>query len=383
MRPKQLTTLIACVLAGILSYQLLLAQPEQPGATFGPAGLQPPSTSQESPQTWGQLVTWDGVTTTYAVYKQNFVYGSVPFLITDIRTETKYSDKHSYEMRSLTVYRAHDDSHLLDNQPVIFFVHGGAWTDGYENWYDFVAQSFTGEKGWVTVVIDYRLTSDQVFIADEHCPDRDTCNSPENVPLRTKAAWYRDNIEDVASAFQWVVDNIAGNGGNADQIVAFGHSAGGHLVSLLATHPNYSALRPAMKGLISMSGAYLLKELSMVTFASDIDQTFQGGHIDNDAELDEASPSTYVIAGMPLPPFYVLHAQRELPSLYEQALAFRNTLESRGLAVEYDYLAGYDHSTEMEAIADISTAPTALIVNFIETVLDLNDQQVYLPLLVR
>ena len=381
MRLNKLAIIITCSLIVVFGYTGL-AESDAQTARLRSVALDSTSEPQAASQDWGELLVSEGVTTTYAIYAQNFVYGATPFLITDLRTDPdhpgKYSDKESYEARSLTVYRAHDGQKWLDNQPVVFFVHGGAWIDEYANWYDFVAQSFTGAKGWITVVIDYRLTSEEVFIADEHCPDRATCNLPENAPLRTKAAWYPDNIEDVANALQWVVDNIAGNGGNVDQIVVFGHSAGGHLVSLLTTRPNYVALRPAIKGVISMSGAYSIKELSMVIFGSAIDQTWHGGHINNDAELDEASPTTYVAPGITLPPFYLLHAQTELPSLYEQSIAFRNKLESLGLAVDSTYLLGYDHVTEMKAIEDVNATPTALIVNFIETLLA---HKVYLPLI--
>jgi arylformamidase len=367
MKFGKLLIVLACSL--IISSYAIVAEPDGQASVVKAAS-----------QSWGELVTWDSVSTTYDIYKQNFVYGSSDFLITDIRPEDRYSDKESYEIRSLTVYRAHDGQNWRENQPVVFFVHGGAWIDGYEDWYDFVSQSFTGEKGWMSGVIDYRLTSDEVFLADEYCPDRVTCNEPTSVTYRTKAAWYPDNIEDVASAFQWAVENISDNGGDADQIVLFGHSAGGHLVSLLTTHPDYETLRSSIKGVISMSGAYSLKELNMPIFGNAIDQTWQGGHVDNDSELDEASPATYIVPGMSLPPFYLLYCQLDLPSLYEQAIAFRIKLESLGLPVQCDYLLGYDHVSEMEAIADITEVPTSLIVSFIETVLQ---RKVHLPLVVR
>lgn len=317
------------------------------------------------PTAWGAPITWPGLQTAYAVYRQNFVYGATPFRITDMRTDDPYSDKESYETRSLTVYRAAGSSGLFENRPVVFFVHGGAWTDGYENWYDFVAQSFAGAKGWVTVVIDYRLTSDQVFIADPYCPDREHCDPAQ----RIKAAWYPDNAQDVAAAFEWVVEHIAANGGHPGQFFIFGHSAGGHLASLLSVHPSYASVRPAMRGVISMSGAYTLTNLSMLTFGNDIDQTFHGGHVNNNVELTEASPSAYLASGMELPPVYLLYAQMELPSLYEQTITYKNRLTALGLRVQSDYLAGYSHSSEMEAIADVNATPTARIVAFIEGVL--------------
>ncbi len=331
-----------------------------------------------SPQDWGEPVT--GVTTTFAIYKKDFVYGATPFTITDVRPDDKYSDKEGFETRALTVYRAHDGQALLDHRPVMFFVHGGAWTDGYKDWYEFVAYSFTGEMGWVTVVIDYRLTSDEVFIADQYCPDRITCGLPENEPHRTKAAWYPDNIDDVASAFLWVIDHIEENGGDANKIVGFGHSAGGHLASLLATHTGYeTSPRPAIRGLVSMSGAYELNNLNQAFWNSAITQTFQGG-FGNTELLEGASPATYVVSDTTLPPFYILYAEDDLLSLTEQNVVFKNRLEALGFDVTWSYLAGHTHVTEMEAIGDIDGTPTQLIVNWTEEILR---EKIYLPLVIK
>ncbi|MBL7064836.1 MAG: alpha/beta hydrolase [Anaerolineae bacterium] len=360
---------------------LPLASSHAASASISTAGLQNLSHAHwMSPQEWGEPITG---TTTYTIYKQDFVYGTEPFTTTDVRLNDGtqiYSDKVGYENRALTVYRAHDGQSLLDNQPVVFFVHGGAWIDGYRDWYEFVARSFTGEKGWVTVVIDYRLTSDQVFITDQYCPDRDTCNLPENEPYRTKSAWYSDNIRDVASAFQWTIDHIEENGGNGNQIVVFGHSAGGHLASLLATHTDYeTSLRPAIKGLVSMSGVYKLNDLTPAIWASAITQTFHGG-FDNPTVLDQASPSTYVTSNtVSLPPSYLLYAETELPDLTQQSIAFKTNLATFGFDVAISHLTGYGHATEMAAIADINETPTTLIVDWIKNVLQ---ERVYLPLVV-
>jgi acetyl esterase/lipase len=343
--------------------------------------------SEPSPDSWPSSSDWgepvSGITTTYAIYKQDFVYGTEPFTITDMRDDANgkiYSDKEGYEIRALTVYRAHDGEALLDHQPVMFFVHGGAWVDGYRDWYEFVAYSFTGEMGWVSVVMDYRLTSDEVFIADEHCPDRATCALPENEPYRTKSAWYPDNVDDVADAFQWVLDHIGDHGGEVSQIVVFGHSAGGHLVSLLGTHSDYeTSLRPAIQGVVSMSGAYELNSLNKAFWSSAVTQTFHGGFGSTEL-LEEASPASYVVSAASLPPFYILYAEDEVLSITEQNVVFGGKLEALGFDVTTSYLAGYSHVSEMEAIAFIDETPTQLIVNWMEDVLQ---QRVYLPLVER
>ncbi len=329
---------------------------------------------------WGAPVI--GPTTTYTIYEKDFVYGTTPFTITDMREDEGdkiYSDKEGYEIRSLSVYRPADANGLLTHRPVVIFVHGGAWTDGYRGWYEFVAYPFTGEKGWVTVVIDYRLTSDQVFVADQYCPDRYTCGLPENESHRTKAAWYPDNIEDVATALRWVVNNIDENGGDSGRIAIFGHSAGGHLVSLLATDDDYAALRYAIRGVVSMSGAYDLNSLNHLFWSSAVTQTFHGGFSNTD-DLRDASPATYAVSGTVLPPFYILYAQDEMLNLTEQALAFDNQLKALGTDVSISYLAGYSHYSEMEAIARIDETPTVLITGWLEKLLE---GRLYLPVMLK
>lgn len=335
-----------------------------------------PSRAASPDVDWGEHVTWAGVETTYPVYRQKIRYGAEPFLITDMRSKVVeqngeevdlYAAMESYEIRTVTIYRPLDGDALLEDRPVVFFVHGGGWVDGYADWYGFLAQSMTGEMGWVTVVVDYRLTSDEVFLADAYCPDRATCD--QQVIERTKAAWYPDNIADVASAFRWTVDHIGEHGGDASRIVIFGQSAGGHLVSLLATHPDYAALRHHIQGVISMSGAYNLPEISMEVFGAALDQTFPGGQDAANAELTAASPTSYTTQAVALPPFYVLWCSSDLPSLPEQGIMFHNRLDTLGFDVEDDFLAGYSHVSEMQVMGEMDELPTQLVVAYMEMLL--------------
>ncbi|OIO95443.1 MAG: hypothetical protein AUK03_05475 [Anaerolineae bacterium CG2_30_64_16] len=328
-----------------------------------------PALSSAAPLDWGEIVT---VTTPYTIYKADFVYAP-SFLTTDMR----YTDRESYENHALTIFRGHDGHDFLRDRPVVFFVHGGGWVDGYRDWYEFVAESFTGVKGWVTVVIDYRLTSDQVFVADAYCPDRVTCGQPDSIAHRTKAAWYPDNIEDVAAALQWVVAHVGEHGGDPNKIVIFGHSAGAHLVSLLATHDDFAVdSRPHIRGVVSMSGAYDLNTLNRLFWTPIVSQTFVDGFSNTDL-LAQASPTTYLTPGLSLPSFYLLYCQLEAPSLADQALTFSDNLTGLGFNHDLSYLAGYSHVDEIAAIADIDATPTRLIVGWIEELLA---NRVYLPL---
>jgi len=313
-------------------------------------------------QQWGEKISYDAATK-YDVYAKNFTYSDTAFLITDIRQDTLYDSIQSFNIKNLTVYRPFNGTEYLNTRPVVFFVHGGGWVDGYSFWYRFVSQSLAAEKGWIFISVDYRITSDSVFIADQYCPDRAHCTDTIH---RTKAAWFPDNINDVAEAFQWTINNIESLGGDTNNIFIFGHSAGAHLVSLLATDQEYSNLRPHVRGVVSLSGAYQLKTLDMTVFGAAIDQTFHGGHQDNNTELDEASPWNYITPGLILPPFQLLHCSMDLPSLPGQKILFTNQLDYYDYYNENVFFNGFSHVTEMTSMDDINSEPAQRITQFIE-----------------
>ncbi len=312
-------------------------------------------------QNWGEKIDFDAPTK-YEVYAKSYSYSDTSFLITDLRTDSLYDPIESFNIKNLIVYRPRDGSGFLSTRPVIFFVHGGGWTDGYAFWYSFMSQSLTAEKGWILVIVDYRLTSDSVFIADEYCPDKAHCDETH----RTKAAWYPDNINDVAEAFNWTYHSIDSLGGDTNNIFIFGHSAGGHLVSLLATHPAYAGMRSHIRGTISLSGAYQLKTLDMFLFAEVLDETFHGGHENNDAELDEASPYTYITGGLSLPLFQLLHCSMDIPSLPQQKILFTNQLNYYNYYNDNVYLDGFSHLSEITAFDDIDSEPVQQVVQFVQ-----------------
>src|SRR6516164_2426591 len=98
----------------------------------------------------------------------------------------------------------------LDNRPVVLFVHGGAWMIGDKNPLGLYRGfgRFLARHGIVAVMINHRL-------------------SP--------AVKHPEHVKDVARAFAWTRRHIKEYGGDPDRIFLCGHSAGGHLVSLLAT----------------------------------------------------------------------------------------------------------------------------------------------------
>lgn len=113
--------------------------------------------------------------------------------------------------------------------PVLVFFHGGAWKHGDKNMHYFVGESFASE-GIVTLIPNYRLYPEVEF--------------PEF-------------MNDAAHAVHWAREHVAQYGGDPNHIVIAGHSAGGHIASLLGTDQRYLGTEkrpPWLRGVISLSG---------------------------------------------------------------------------------------------------------------------------------
>lgn len=107
-----------------------------------------------------------------------------------------------------------------DSRPVVVYVHGGGWSSGDKrNRITDKVNLFTG-AGYVFASINYRLSPDPPSTA----PDR---------------VMFPDHPDDVGEAIGWLDRNVSAYGGDPERIVLIGHSAGAHLVSLVATDPSY------------------------------------------------------------------------------------------------------------------------------------------------
>jgi acetyl esterase/lipase len=180
--------------------------------------------------------------------------------------------------------------------PVMFFVHGGAWVHGDKGTFLYSNLGrFFASQGIGVVVTNYRL-------------------SP--------GVKHPEHIKDVARAFAWTVKNIEKYGGQPDQIFICGHSAGGHLVALLATDESYLKAEGLsfknIKGVISISGVYEIPAKVMPpVFGTD------------EEVAKKASPTNNVKAG--LPPFLIVYADKDLKYCdKEPAQKFYEALKAKG-----------------------------------------------------
>ena len=112
------------------------------------------------------------------------------------------------------------------NRPVLFWIHGGAFTFGSGNGYP--GHELAKQGNVVVVSINYRLGllgfCDLSMFGDEY------------------AGSASIGIQDQILALQWVRKNIADYGGDPDNITIFGQSAGGSSVSSLICSPKADGL---------------------------------------------------------------------------------------------------------------------------------------------
>lgn len=213
---------------------------------------------------------------------------------------------------------ADKDKHTLDvyvprgrkDFPVVLFVHGGSWKSGTKNLYAALGQSLAAD-GLGCVICNYRL-------------------SP--------AVRHPAHVEDVAKAFAWTSQNIAKYGGRKDQLFLCGHSAGGHLVSLLATDPKYLKAEghsPAeIRGVCSMSGVYQVVPTERIFEAP----------FGKDREVCRlASPLAH--ASGKHPPFLIAYADNDFPALDRMAENMTTALRKADNAVELVRCKDRNHYT--------------------------------------
>jgi para-nitrobenzyl esterase len=142
------------------------------------------------------------------------------------------------------------------DMPVMVWIHGGGWTNGSgrDPWYD--GSSFAKRGDVVVVTINYRLGAFGWLYLDD-------------VGGSEYAGSGNLGILDQIAALEWVNENIAVFGGDADNITVFGESAGSMSVCTLLGTPSAQGLYDKA---IEESGA--VNTLRNTEYASDITTRF-------------------------------------------------------------------------------------------------------------
>lgn len=218
-------------------------------------------------------------------------------------------------------------------RPVIFFIHGGAWTTEDKSNTRFYAPEWI-KRGYTVVSINYRLTPNVMH------------------PLQ---------IEDCALALKWVIDNIADYGGNPNEIALVGHSAGAHLAALLVTgrkwQERFAIDIKKVKCWIPVSGIYdfNLKENYLHPL---LGTSIMAMLTDNDKK--DCSPISYVTGKEP--PCLILHGGDDWLVPRSNSINMYNKLVEKGAKdVHLEIVPGYWHCNMMLGYDQEGHKPAELI----------------------
>jgi triacylglycerol lipase len=220
-------------------------------------------------------------------------------------------------------------------RPVLVFVHGGAFLGGDKHnagtpFYDNL-MLWAVRNGFVGVNINYRLAP---------------------------AALWPLAAQDVASAMQWVSQNIAKDGGDTARVFLMGHSAGATHVASYVSHPEFFKVQGGgmTGGTILVSGTYDLK----ATPINEPQKVYFG--LDSSRYEDQLSFKALLASATPL---MLAAAELDPPSFVQQFEMLKEAICKRPSGCVPSYLLPqHSHMSEMYAINSVDDRLTDKILNF-------------------
>jgi acetyl esterase/lipase len=217
--------------------------------------------------------------------------------------------------------------------PVVVFAHGGGWVSGDKVFYGHLGHFFA-KHGVGAVLVNYRLSPRVRFPAP---------------------------AQDLARAFAWTAQHVPAYGGDADRLFLCGHSAGGHLASLLATDEGYLRAEclslEHVRGVIPISGVYVI-HWNVVLYG--VGALFRG--------VDKAAASPFRNVKPGCPPFLIAYAEREVWTLAGQAVRFHERLLVNHCRSRLTVAAGENHRSIIDNLVLPSSEFGQDIVRFISGV---------------
>ena len=198
--------------------------------------------------------------------------------------------------------------------PILLYVHGGGWIRGTRA-KSYQLGSFTNQRNWMLVSTDYRP-----------------------VPSTT----IDGQVNDVVRAIRWVRKNIGRYGGDAKRIVIMGHSAGSHLVAMVAAKKVGGKLR----GVISND----VQAYDMVAYGGmrgSLPHVYAKAFGSNPANWVKWSPVTYVRKGPKggYPPYLIMYSGSNYARRKVLAHGFARELKNKGAKVSLFDGKRYTHGS--------------------------------------
>jgi len=240
--------------------------------------------------------------------------------------------------------------------PATIYVHGGAWIRGDKSEGGFIIDEIGPAllaAGFEVVAVNYRLGP---------------------------AARWPAQIEDLKCAVRYLRAHAAALHIDPARIGAWGHSAGGHLVSLLGlTGPSagwdtgpYEDESSRIEAVVDIAGPSDLTTLSTEGASGFVRDSFVSllGPVSAAAlpqALVDASPVHYVTAGAP--PFLIFHGDQDTIVYPQQSEELAAALEAKRVPVQLVIVKGAGHALTGPDASPDPRQITGDVVNFFASIL--------------
>ena len=216
--------------------------------------------------------------------------------------------------------------------PVLIWVHGGGWRRGDKSNGMKQKVAWAESLGAALVSVNYRLTT----------PD--------------SGVQWPDHGQDLTAAVAWIQQNGAAEGLDPSMLTLIGHSAGAHLVAIVATDP---ALLPAAGADPAMVSCVVALDFSFDLARAPADKMIAEAFGTDPEVIAAASPNVQIERnGAPSARFLI--ATRGGRSRVADARAFVDLVNTSGGSAELVDASPYTHnqvSTELGAADDSLVTP--------------------------
>ncbi|MET0903461.1 MAG: alpha/beta hydrolase [Acidimicrobiales bacterium] len=217
-------------------------------------------------------------------------------------------------------------------RPALVQIHGGGWVIGDKREQGISLLTHMAAQGWVGFNVNYRL-------------------SP--------GATFPDHLVDCKRAVAWIREHAGDYGIDPTFICVTGGSAGGHLTALMGTTVGDPRFQPGFEGADTSVAAavpfYGIYDLTPTgAFGADpeiyrrfLEPTVMKAFVSEEPErYEEASPLHHVHEGVP--PFFVIHGDRDTLAPVEDARAFVDRMRVTSKEpVLYAEMQGAQHAFEV------------------------------------
>lgn len=224
--------------------------------------------------------------------------------------------------------------------PVCILVHGGGFSKGDKQKQPKHLFKPLSEAGYAWVSINYRLAP---------------------------AHKYPGSVEDLETAIRWVKAHATEYHFDSSRIVLIGESAGGYLVNMVGTKNKKDTRVAAVVSFYGAADLLLRLKASNDKASTAFSEYFGVTEVNETTSkfLMEASPMTYVRKG--LPPFLLLHGNKDETVPYEQSVNFFAKLKSVKVPAQFITIEGGGHG--MSSWNKINSDYAAQLVNWLKSTL--------------